>query len=99
MRNRIAYNSRREGRAHSRLPTLSSYWIKEIKGTVDYFSLNYYTSRLINELTDETQRMQGIEEPSWEHDLHVSEAGSVRWKHSQLAWLWSAPEGMGDILR
>lgn len=99
MRHRIVFNSRREGRTQSRLPVLSSKEIREIKGTVDFFSLNYYTSRLVSELTEEQAKREGIEVPSWEHDLHLLESSSAQWKHSQLHWLYSVPQGMGDILR
>lgn len=78
---------------------LSAEKILEIKGTVDFFSLNYYTSRLVSELTDEQATSQNIEIPSWEHDMHLFESVAAQWKHSQLHWLYSVPEGIGDILR
>lgn len=99
MRQRIGLNSRHEGHKRSRLPVLSSKWIKQIKGTADFFSLNYYTSRLVSELRDDAAVTEGIGIPSWTHDLHLNESGSNKWKRSQLHWLYSVPEGMGDILR
>lgn len=99
MRHRIAMNSRREGLAKSRLPVLSSKEIREMRGTMDFFSLNYYTSRLVSELTAKQIEKERIEVPSWEYDLHLYESASANWKHSQLHWLYSVPSGMGDILR
>lgn len=99
MRQRIAANSLREGRSRSRLPTLSSYWIKEIKGTADFFNLNYYTSRMVAELNDEDARRNGWKIPSWYYDLHLSETVSPKWRVSAADWLISVPEGIGDMLR
>lgn len=99
MRHRIDTNSRREGRTWSRLPQLSSKWVATIKGTTDFFSLNYYTSRQVVELNDNNAAAEGIEIPSWSYDLHLSHSASYQWKQSQLKWLYSVPEGMGDILR
>lgn len=99
MRHRIDFNSRYEGRSWSRLPKLSSQWIKYINGTADFFSLNYYTARLATELNNENAQNEDIEIPSWAYDLHLSESVSYVWKQSQLKWLYSVPQGMGDILR
>lgn len=99
MRHRIDTNSRHEGRTWSRLPQLSSKWIAAIKGTTDFFSLNYYTSRQVVELTLPQLIAEGIEKPSWSYDLHLSHSASYEWKQSQLKWLYSVPDGLGDILR
>lgn len=99
MRHRIDSNSRREGRGFSRLPTFTANEIAEIKGTADYFALNYYTSSLLSELTDDVAKKFNIRQPSWEHDVHVENARKPEWNQSQSWWLSAAPEGMGDILR
>ena len=101
MVDRIANNSRSEGHPRSRLPAFTQEWSDLLRGTLDYFSLNYYTSRVVEEIGDGPQAAQkeNFGFPSWDYDLHVRETVERSWKRSQLAWLYSVPEGMGDILR
>lgn len=97
MRHRIDENSQQEGRWRSRLPKLSRKWINGINGTADFFSLNYYTSRLVSEAPPVEDA--ATLEPSWTNDLHLNFSVDAKWKQSHADWLYSAPSGMGDILR
>lgn len=90
----IASNSIREGRAWSRLPTLSEYWIERIRGSADFLGLNYYTSRLV-----EMAPTPSGENPSWEHDANLRNYVLSEWKQAQSNWLYMVPEGLGDLLR
>lgn len=99
MRHRIEDNSRREGRTFSRLPKFTAEEIAEINGTADFLALNYYTSRLLAELTEDDIRKNNVTGPSWDHDLHLQASKKPEWKQSKSWWLYAAPEGMGDILR
>lgn len=52
----LAENSKREGLSSSRLPTFSKDWIDRIRGSADFFALNYYAGRYIglpNESVDQ----------------------------------------------
>lgn len=99
MRKRIDENSRLEKRTYSRLPLLTAKWIKGIKGSVDFLSLNYYTSRLVGELTEAKLKSQNVEIPSWAHDSHLSLTINPKWKQSKAPWIYSVPAGLGQLLR
>lgn len=101
MRKRIDSNSQREGRWRSRLPKLTRKWIKGINGTADFFSFNYYSSRLVTEMPHETKRNEDANnrEPSWANDMHLNFSVDATWKQSHADWLYAVPNGLGDLLR
>lgn len=90
----IASNSIREGRSWSRLPVFSEKWIEMIRGSSDFFGLNYYTSRMI-----ETVSTAELANPSYQRDMNLKQSIKPEWKPSASSWLYSVPEGLGDILR
>lgn len=90
----IASNSIREGRSWSRLPTFSEEWINLIRGSADFLGLNYYTSRFI-EVSD---KPIGVN-PSYNRDMNLKFIVKPEWKQSASSWLYSVPQGLGDILR
>lgn len=90
----INSNSIREGRSWSRLPTLTPQWIDLIRGSADFLGLNYYTSRLVK-LADQPEGPS----PSWQRDTGLSQYVHPDWKQSHSKWLYSVPQGFGDILR
>lgn len=90
----INSNSIREGRSWSRLPTLTSKWKDIIRGSADFFGLNYYTSRYV-ELASQPHGPN----PSWERDTGLTNHVRPEWKQSRSKWLYSVPQGLGDILR
>lgn len=91
---RIANNSASEGRSWSRLPEFSKKWIDTIRGSADFIGLNYYTSRYV-EIPTEPEG----ENPSYQRDMNVKETIRHDWKTTASSWLYSVPEGLGDILR
>lgn len=94
MISQIANNSMHQGRSESRLPTFSKEWIAKIRGSADFFGINYYTSRMV-ELSN------GLEgrNPSFERDRNLKETVTSDFKPSSLFWLYSYPKGLGDVLR
>lgn len=90
----INSNSIREGRSWSRLPTFSQKWKDLIKGSADFLGLNYYTSRYVK-LNPEPSGLN----PSWERDNGLIQSVEPEWKRSRSSWLYSVPQGLGDILR
>lgn len=90
----INSNSIREGRSWSRLPTLSQKWKEMIRGSADFFGLNYYTSRYVV-LANEPHGPN----PSWERDNGLTQHVKPEWKQARSKWLYSVPQGLGDILR
>lgn len=94
MRTRIASNSIREGRSRSRLPTFSQKWVNTIRGTADFLGLNYYTSRCVEILEGPSGP-----DPSHARDRGLKESIRPEWKPSASKWLYSVPQGLGDLLR
>lgn len=93
MISQIANNSKEEGRLRSRLPKFSKYWIEKIRGSSDFFGLNYYTSRYVR------HPIQPIgENPSYERDGMFETFAKPEWVKSS-SWIYAVPKGLGDILR
>lgn len=94
MISKIANNSKHEGRPSSRLPTFSKEWIDKIRGSADFFGINYYTSRYVEEPAVPTG-----ENPSHDRDRNLENIVKPEFKPSVLQWLYSYPKGLGDVLR
>lgn len=90
----IANNSKSEGRTRSRLPTFSPFWIEQIRGSADFFGINYYTSRYV----EASQKPTGPN-PSINRDRSYERIVKPEWVPSASEWLFSVPEGLRDILR
>lgn len=92
MKERIYDNSILEGFQKSHLPSFSPEEVATIRGSSDYFGLNYYTSRLCTSMpkTDETgwYQMSGVK-------VFVNSA----WKKALPSWAYIVPEGLGLVLR
>lgn len=84
-----------EGRPFSRLPKISDELKNELKGTADFFGLNYYTSAKfeVNKAERDPQ-----EEPSWFKDSGILESVDPTWKRAKTLWLYSVPQGLRDLL-
>ncbi|XP_068624870.1 myrosinase 1-like [Battus philenor] len=93
----IAENSRRQGYPRSRLPAFTKEEIEYIKGTYDFYGLNYYTSRVIRkarkgEVLDAWPVGSGIVELDAFMDIDPS------WKKSDLVWFAIHPEGIRKVM-
>ncbi|XP_055325700.1 myrosinase 1-like [Sitodiplosis mosellana] len=94
MFDQIAKNSEKEGRLRSRLPEFSADWIEKIRGSADFLGLNYYTSRYV-EISIEPIG----DNPSIVRDKSYKEVIKPVWVKSASEWLYSFPQGLGDILK
>ncbi len=90
----IASNSVREGRPWSRLPYMTHAEKLFIKGTADFFGLNYYTSRYVKAAATAQGHI-----PSWDHDSNMEYDIDPIWKRAKSSWLYSVPNGLRDLLR
>ena len=90
----IASNSIREGRSWSRLPAFSPSWRDRILGAADFLGLNYYTSRMV-----ELAAKPGDPSPSFERDESINMTVKAEWKKGKSSWMYSVPEGLGNLLR
>uniref|UniRef100_A0A914XGY9 beta-glucosidase n=1 Tax=Plectus sambesii TaxID=2011161 RepID=A0A914XGY9_9BILA len=97
MRERMAELSKQEGRATSRLPKFTQKEIESLRGSSDFFGLNYYVSQLVRErkpdeyTPDVCQRLRDgghVETvlPEWEQ---------FGGKHS---WCRNTPWGLRNVL-
>ena len=91
----IANNSLYEGRSRSRLPEFSENWIAKIRGSADFLGLNYYTSRMV----DVNGYEINVQNPSFQRDRMYQRKVNDEWRHGHSNWLYSVPNGLGDILR
>lgn len=91
---RIANNSNQSGLTKSRLPTFTNQWIKTIRGTADFLGVNYYTSRFVEDRSEP----EGTN-PSFDRDRNLDEIVRKEWKRAATEWLYSVPQGFGDLLR
>ncbi|XP_049938174.1 myrosinase 1-like [Schistocerca serialis cubense] len=89
VRQRVAANSRQEGRTRSRLPSLSLAEILLIRGTSDFFGLNHYTTSLI------TSGSSGVV-PSKTYDAGV--VTSTIEGYNTNYWISDVPWGLRKLL-
>jgi beta-glucosidase/6-phospho-beta-glucosidase/beta-galactosidase len=89
----IGNKSVAEGRAWSRLPTLTPDQQKQVQGSADFLGFNYYTSYLVKKV-----ETPAVDHPSWENDVGLSMSINASWPKSNV-WLSSVPEGFGNLLR
>lgn len=83
--------SEEEGRTWSRLPHYDEETIAYVKGTSDFFGLNYYTSRLIEATENPSKRPFIMDDPRSVSSVDPS------WPYSS-DWLYSVPNGLRDLL-
>lgn len=84
-----------EGRAFSRLPEMDDDTKAFIRGSSDFFGINYYTSRL---LRVEKQEQKIPDTPAWFKDAKIQIHVDPQWKRAKSEWLYSVPEGLRDLL-
>ncbi|XP_067010247.2 myrosinase 1 [Anabrus simplex] len=87
VRELVDKNSKAEGRPRSRLPVFSKDMIEYIKGTSDFYSLNYYTCRLVS---------PGItkHDPALRPDAEVSSHADPSWPTTASEWIKVVPWGL-----
>ncbi|NP_001087678.1 glucosidase, beta, acid 3 (gene/pseudogene) [Xenopus laevis] len=93
MKLKISENSKKEGLKTSRLPELTEEEKALIKGTADFFCLNYYTSRKIKHCT------VASEDPSFICDLSLEEIKDPDWPQCAPEWLAVVPWGLRKLLK
>lgn len=92
----IAARSAEEGRPFSRLPVMSDELAKSIRGTADFFGLNYYTTFMFDVNT--TINRAPNDEPSWLKDSGLQQSADPSWKQSKLPLIYDVPQGLRMLL-
>ncbi|GAB0086590.1 Glycoside hydrolase family 1 [Sergentomyia squamirostris] len=100
MQDTVDRNSKKEGRAWSRLPTFTHDQIKRIKGSADFLGINYYTGRILEPANyDWTSGSPGSPpNPSWERDRNLFAKEDPSWPQAKSDWIYSYPGGLKHIL-
>lgn len=92
----IDEKSKNEGRPFSRLPKMSDELKRSIRGSSDFFGLNYYYSANLN--IDKSVK-DPHEEPSWFSDCSCKQSFDPSAKQGNNPWMRSVPEGLRALLK
>nr|XP_033804384.1 lactase-like protein [Geotrypetes seraphini]XP_033804394.1 lactase-like protein [Geotrypetes seraphini]XP_033804402.1 lactase-like protein [Geotrypetes seraphini]XP_033804411.1 lactase-like protein [Geotrypetes seraphini]XP_033804421.1 lactase-like protein [Geotrypetes seraphini]XP_033804431.1 lactase-like protein [Geotrypetes seraphini] len=89
----VAAKSKEQGYPSSRLPEFTKEEMQMIKGTADFFCLNYYTTRKIRH---QEYAQAG---PSFKADEEVEEIKDPSWPICGIEWLAVVPWGIRKLLK
>lgn len=92
----IRKNSLAEGLSDSRLPVIDEHQKNLIRGTSDFFFLNYYSSAYAEPANVTTART--FTKPSLLSDANVFTVQDVNWPVAASFWLRSIPDGLRQLL-
>lgn len=93
VKERVARFSAEEGFTKSRLPEFTKEELEFVKGTSDFFGLNYYTSTVTkNDNTLYSNISMG-------KDCACLQYKKKEWPKAKSIWLYSHPEGLTNTLR
>lgn len=88
-------NSEKEGRTWSRLPEFTPEEIVYVRGTADFFGLNYYTSNFATPAADPSVWPN----PSYYKDVNSDVTQDESLPVATSPWLRSAPNGLRAMLK
>ena len=91
----INENSKNESRQWSRLPEFSNREVDYIRGSADFFGLNYYTSNYAEPGYD----FSWAPNPGFHRDQNVQTTTSDSWPTAKSTWLKSVPSGLRALLK
>ncbi|XP_055712364.1 myrosinase 1-like [Phlebotomus papatasi] len=97
MQETVDRNSEIEGRAWSRLPVFTPEEIERVRGSADFFGLNYFTGGFVGP-TDYKNAKTSPPSPSWERDQNLTFSVDPTWKRGKSEWLYLVPEGLKNVL-
>lgn len=93
----VLKNSLMEGFNRSRLPTIDEDQKDLIRGTSDFFFLNYYTSAYVEPANITTAK--NFPAPSFLKDASISDTQDDSWPVAASSWLRSVPKGLRGLLK
>lgn len=85
-----------EGREISRLPRMDAATKALVRGSADFFGLNYYTSRILEVVKSNPSPN---EPPAWFKDAQSVIRVDSSWKRAKSEWLYSVPSGLRSLLK
>ncbi|XP_063777761.1 cytosolic beta-glucosidase-like [Pseudophryne corroboree] len=92
MKTEISRKSQEEGLTTSRLPEFTNEEKSMIKGTADFFCLNYYTTRKVRAL------VTTLSKPSFNSDMGAEGIKDPKWPESGVEWLVVVPWGIRKLM-
>ncbi|KAI8514032.1 hypothetical protein Bbelb_083560 [Branchiostoma belcheri] len=92
MKETMLAKSQAEGLRESRLPQFTQDEVNFIRGTSDFFGLNHYTTRII-----EDNVVIGAT-PGYTNDRDVAQYTAPEWTRAQSQWLYEVPWGLRRLL-
>ncbi|XP_051820820.1 cytosolic beta-glucosidase-like [Antechinus flavipes] len=94
LKSRVAAMSKKQGYPSSRLPEFTDEEKKMIKGTADFFAVQYYTASLAK------HRENSGGEPSLLNDIEVEVFPDPSWQVSfPGSWIYVVPWGLRELLK
>lgn len=92
----VGENSRKENRRRSRLPQFTDAEKKLLRGSADFFGLNYYTSAYAEPSFNWPDWPPN---PSFGRDQDIFESKDDSWPIAKSTWLRSIPAGLRALLK
>ncbi|XP_066576870.1 cytosolic beta-glucosidase isoform X1 [Amia ocellicauda] len=93
MKAQIAARSRAQGCPSSRLPEITPQMKEEVKGTADFFAINYYTSRRVRFTKSAAQTV------SFSSDKEAEGIVDPSWPIAGVSWMAVVPWGLRKLLK
>lgn len=97
MENAVRENSRKDNLPISRLPSFTDSEKRLIRGTSDYFFLNYYSSNIVTPAN--ASDTAAFPSPSFSRDLNTVLSVHPDWVPSAAPFFYLVPKGLRDILK
>jgi beta-glucosidase len=91
VKSQIAYMSKKQGYPSSRLPEFTEEEKKMIKGTADFFAVQYYTSRLVKHQESNKGELGFLQ------DVGIEYFPDPSWKG--VGWIYVVPWGIRKLLK
>lgn len=77
----------------SRLPKMDNEMKMKIRGTADFFALNYYTSSLVKMKSTPSSKI------SFDDDTFAEYSFNETWKKGKSKWIFNVPEGFYNLIK
>ncbi|XP_050305570.1 myrosinase 1-like [Anthonomus grandis grandis] len=91
----VDQKSELQGYTRSRLPKFTDEQVAYIKGTADFFGLNYYSTYMIS---DNTNAAEILYPPSYGTDIKITLGLNSSWPNSASSWLYNVPWGLRKLI-
>ncbi|XP_060221307.1 cytosolic beta-glucosidase isoform X2 [Meriones unguiculatus] len=90
VKSQVASMSKKQGYSSSRLPEFTEEEKKMIKGTADFFAVQYYTTRLVRHQENKKRELSFLQ------DVEIEFFPNPSWKN--VGWIYVVPWGIRKLL-